>query len=65
MFAVENSVAVVETATPSAATANTRNPINTLFIPITLSRFISYILKTKAHTVAHRSTSYPRFSVEL
>lgn len=62
MFAVENSVAVVETVIPSAATANTRNPINSLFIPTTLSRFkLLNILKTIAHAVAHRSTNYARF----
>jgi hypothetical protein len=60
------TLVVVETAIPSAATADTRNPINSLFIPITLGRFeLLNILKTIAHAVAHRSTSYARFSVIL
>jgi hypothetical protein len=53
---------VVETAIPSAARANTSNPINSLFIPITLSRFkLLNVLKTIAHAVAHRSTNYMKF----
>jgi hypothetical protein len=63
MFAVENSVAAVETAIPNAATANTKNPINSLFIPITLSSFeLLNIFKTMVNAVAHRSTNYVRFT---